>query len=184
MNDKKIKTLKIILSALAMLAVMAFIFLLSSQTGEESSHSSDVVEDIIDSLPGQPGNSDGQGSAGGSGNSSGNDPFLLFGQFNIRKSAHIFLYFALGVTTFLFSAALIRYFRSLNLSSPAFSALAAGAICFLYACSDEWHQKYVDGRTALMSDVGIDAIGFCSAIALCFIIYMIIAYIKRTPDKK
>ena len=32
-------------------------------------------------------------------------------------------------------------------------------ICFLYACSDEYHQTFVNGRTGRMSDVLIDTVG-------------------------
>lgn len=31
--------------------------------------------------------------------------------------------------------------------------------CFLYACSDEFHQTFVDGRTGQFSDVLIDTLG-------------------------
>ncbi len=33
------------------------------------------------------------------------------------------------------------------------------AFSWLYACSDEFHQIFVPGRKALLSDVGIDTIG-------------------------
>ncbi len=36
----------------------------------------------------------------------------------------------------------------------------------LYACSDEFHQIFVPGRTALLSDVGIDTIGAALGAAL------------------
>ncbi len=32
-------------------------------------------------------------------------------------------------------------------------------ICFLYACSDEWHQIYIPGRDGNIKDVGIDTLG-------------------------
>jgi VanZ family protein len=39
----------------------------------------------------------------------------------------------------------------------------AAALSFLYACSDEWHQTFVDGRTGKALDVGIDTLGIALA---------------------
>ncbi len=46
-------------------------------------------------------------------------------------------------------------------------ALAAAA-AFLYACSDEFHQRYVPGRMGSFRDVAIDSAGI---IAMGFIIF-------------
>jgi VanZ family protein len=40
---------------------------------------------------------------------------------------------------------------------------AAFAICVLYACSDELHQGFVDGRNPSVVDVAIDAAGAATA---------------------
>ena len=37
--------------------------------------------------------------------------------------------------------------------------LIALVICFLYACTDEYHQTFVNGRTGQFSDVLIDTAG-------------------------
>ena len=42
--------------------------------------------------------------------------------------------------------------------------LWAAAISFAYACSDEYHQTFVDGRTGKALDVGIDALGIAAAL--------------------
>src|SRR4029450_3292058 len=43
----------------------------------------------------------------------------------------------------------------------------AASIAFLYACSDEWHQSFVDTRHATPVDVAIDSIGIAvSALAM------------------
>ena len=39
----------------------------------------------------------------------------------------------------------------------------AACISFVYACSDEFHQTFVDGRTGTPVDVGVDAIGIALA---------------------
>ncbi len=37
--------------------------------------------------------------------------------------------------------------------------ILATVVALLYACSDEWHQTFVEGRHGAPSDVAIDAIG-------------------------
>ncbi|MFR4340603.1 MAG: VanZ family protein [Gemmiger formicilis] len=39
-------------------------------------------------------------------------------------------------------------------------ALLASALCMLYAAGDEFHQYFVPGRAAQLSDVAVDAMGF------------------------
>ncbi|PWM51701.1 MAG: hypothetical protein DBX60_06360 [Bacillota bacterium] len=51
-------------------------------------------------------------------------------------------------------------------AKPAVSGGIALVISLLYACLDEVHQSFVPGRAAQLQDVGVDAIGFCLAIAL------------------
>jgi VanZ family protein len=46
--------------------------------------------------------------------------------------------------------------------------LIAVCIALAYACTDEFHQTFVHGRTGTPVDVGIDAIGM--AIAACLVI--------------
>ena len=44
--------------------------------------------------------------------------------------------------------------------------LLAVAISFAYACTDEFHQTFVDGRTGTPVDVGIDAVGIALAASI------------------
>lgn len=72
----------------------------------------------------------------------------------IRKLAHYTLYFVLGILAFL----VVKDY-SINKKLIIYSLL----ICFLYACSDEFHQLFVIGRSASIKDVMIDTFGsFCS----------------------
>ena len=72
----------------------------------------------------------------------------------IRKLAHYTLYFILGILSFL----VVKDY-SINKKLIIYSLL----ICFLYACSDEFHQLFVIGRSARVLDVIIDTFGsFCS----------------------
>lgn len=72
----------------------------------------------------------------------------------IRKLAHYTLYFILGILSFL----VVKDY-SINKKIIIYSLL----ICFLYACSDEFHQLFIIGRSARVLDVMIDTFGsFCS----------------------
>jgi VanZ family protein len=42
--------------------------------------------------------------------------------------------------------------------------LLAAGISFLYAVSDEYHQSFVEGRTASADDVAIDSLGIATAL--------------------
>ena len=83
--------------------------------------------------------------------------------FDIRKYAHMFEYFCLGVGVCLF------FSEALEKRWPAF--FSAVAFCFLYACSDELHQSFVPGRAALFSDVLIDGAGYLLGPALTALLY-------------
>ena len=72
----------------------------------------------------------------------------------IRKFAHYTLYFILGILSFL----VVKDY-SINKKLIIYSLL----ICFLYACSGEFHQLFIIGRSARVLDVIIDTFGsFCS----------------------
>jgi VanZ family protein len=43
--------------------------------------------------------------------------------------------------------------------------LAAAIIAVVYALSDEYHQSFVEGRTASVSDFAVDALGIAVALA-------------------
>lgn len=75
-----------------------------------------------------------------------------------RKTAHTLLYMGLGILCF---TALSRYrLKAARLCAGAF-LIAAG-----YACTDEFHQLFVSGRSAQVSDVLIDSAGALAGIAL------------------
>jgi len=85
----------------------------------------------------------------------------------IRKLGHVsefaflsFLYFQT-----------IACFRQKSPLRPAVQATFALLLAFLYACTDEWHQSYVPGRSASFSDVLVDTSGV--VIAQSFILFFI-----------
>lgn len=89
---------------------------------------------------------------------------------NVRKCAHIFLYFCLGFTS---SRFLFEFLESAEHFQVLKTAICSGIFCFLYSCSDEWHQTFVPGRSGRLFDVGIDAIGFLAGIALSAMLYLL-----------
>lgn len=155
------KTVKTLLSALPMVAVMVVIFLFSGQQGEASAGASNGVGEWLLGI---------LGIEIPPGMAASNVP-IVFG-LTIRKLAHIFLYFLLGETSFLFAAMLP--IKAVRRKKPAVSGGIALVISLLYACLDEVHQSFVPGRAAQLQDVGVDTIGFALAIALCTAIWYLI----------
>jgi len=85
---------------------------------------------------------------------------LLFSQFGlvhnvletlIRKSAHFTIYGILGVLV-------IKAVYHMHLVEMRRFWMAL-SICFFYACSDEFHQLFVRGRSGQFTDVMIDTFG-------------------------
>lgn len=79
-------------------------------------------------------------------------------QYYIRKLAHITEYFLLAV-----SVALPLYVYRVR---GFWLVIVAGLFCVGFACLDEYHQYFVDGRSASLRDVAIDSIGIFAGIFL------------------
>ena len=165
------KFVKSILCALPMLTVMVGIFLFSGQQGEVSAGVSNGVGEWLLGI---------LGIGIPPGMSASNVP-ILFG-LTIRKLAHIFLYFLLGGTSFLFAATLSV--KTVAKVRPAVSGGIAFVISLLYACLDEVHQSFVPGRAAQIQDVGVDAIGFVLAIVLIMTIWYFVVLHKKIKESK
>lgn len=129
-------------------SLMVIIFLLSSQSYQEQSLVPDIqknasAQSIADFFGGiafsYAGHEISVASLGGA----------SFIEFFIRKGAHFFSYALL--------AALLVY--ALNTKRRLRRLIYAILISFLYACSDELHQMFTPGRTALIQDVLLDTIG-------------------------
>ena len=164
-REAKCRWLKILLGALPMVAVMVVIFVFSGSAGGMSSAQSNAVGEWllgvlgIEIPPGQ----------------SASDVDIFWG-FTVRKCAHVFLYFCLGASAVLFVAALSA--KALPQWRPSISAGGAVIISFLYACLDELHQSFVEGRDGTFADVGIDAIGFVLAAVLCMAVWYLVLAIR------
>ncbi len=69
----------------------------------------------------------------------------------IRKGAHMTIYAVLGVL-------LLMVLWQMPIKK-GLSPIISYFLCTMYAITDEWHQYYVEGRGAQISDIIIDSIG-------------------------
>lgn len=154
------------------IAVMVTIFLFSQQTGKESYNLSKTVMDQakdrgLDVFTPQ---------ITIKNTGTGKPSFDL----NVRKWAHVYLYALLGMATLLWCAELLRGKR---LRLPAAAAMAFG-ICLLYACTDEFHQTFVDSREGKAFDLIYDALGFGTSIILVLILLLLAGLIYKIHRRK
>lgn len=85
---------------------------------------------------------------------------LPYGSLIIRKGAHFSIYFLFG---FLWCA----FFRSMGMPLSR-SLFLAVCLSFLYACTDEFHQRFVPGRSGEFRDVCLDTTGaFIGTLIFC-----------------
>ena len=89
-------------------------------------------------------------------------------KFIVRKAAHFTAYLILGL---LFANLLIDL-KGLNKVSIIISII----FCFIYACTDEFHQLFINGRNGSFIDVLIDTSG---AVVGTLLIYFVKFVINR-----
>lgn len=142
---------KLALRLLLLLSVMSAIFVFSSQPADESQKLSDGFLDrlraFLGFLPEIAGNA---------------------GKY-IRKCAHFVEFMCMGMASEMFFSELYIDRRKRLLRSGAVSA----AVCVMYACSDEFHQLFVPGRSCQAADVLIDGAGAALGIALVLASYVL-----------
>ena len=130
---KTVKILKIIVLILWMIVI----FLLSNQTGNESTILSDgVINSSICKFI------------------SNCNPEVY--SFIVRKSAHILIYFILGI------------FSVMNFKNDKEGLINAFILCITYAFFDELHQMFINNRSGEVRDIFIDMIGSISGILLFY----------------
>lgn len=83
----------------------------------------------------------------------------------VRKSAHLFIYFILGILII----SLLREYRDIDMKV----VLLAVFLGLLYACSDEVHQLFIKGRSCEVRDVLIDTVGVSLGVLLYSLIYRV-----------
>ncbi len=94
----------------------------------------------------------------------------------VRKMAHFWLYFVLGLLTL---NVIIQYQIENDLKKRI---ILAFLFCFFYAITDEIHQIFVPGRSAEISDVLIDSFGSSFGI-FCFVKFRKICYYQNRREK-
>ncbi len=90
----------------------------------------------------------------------------------LRKVAHASIYFVLGILLVIF----MKFFHIKRYY------LYSLIISFLYACTDEFHQKFVAGRTASIKDILIDTVGCIVGLVLFYMVEQIL--IRRRVKKE
>lgn len=96
----------------------------------------------------------------------GVDGFL---EFFIRKGAHLFVFFVFGFLMF----GVWRVYRR-----KTWKACLGALLCVvLFAGTDEIHQMFTDGRSAMVEDVIIDTIG--GFLGVLFFMYLANSWRKR-----
>lgn len=142
--------MKRVINTILIILWMSLIFVLSNDTAVESSKKSDglivrCVQDIIKRDL----------------STKEKEKVLKYLVKPVRKSAHFFLYFVLGIL-------IINLFKSFELFNYK-TILIAILLCFLYACSDEIHQLFIKGRSCEVRDILIDTIGSLSGISVYYL---------------
>ncbi len=85
--------------------------------------------------------------------------YISFFDFVFKKTAHVFVYAVLFLLVY---KAMTQSFVKTKLfqQKKQFYVISLSFIlCLLYACSDEIHQSFVNGRTASLRDIGYDSLG-------------------------
>lgn len=133
--------IKKILPFVATAAIMALIFFFSAQDAQESSKVSRTVTEKVVEMK----NKDATQA----------EKTKMVKQMNskVRKAAHFTLYALLGISTFEMFCIIFPN------KGYAKRMLWAVVLCCVYACSDEVHQFFSDGRAPMLTDVGIDTLG-------------------------
>lgn len=119
---------------------MLIIFMFSSDSGTASSKKSDsVIINLVEIISNK------------KVNNKDRDKYIEKYVFPVRKCAHFTIYLVLGILVI----SLLSEYRVVNFKTVLYVLL----IVFLYACSDEFHQLFVPGRSSEIRDVLIDSSG-------------------------
>lgn len=159
--DKKLKhsELKIVfrvLFAILTLALMAYIFSLSAETAEVSSKTSaGLIETVVETFV--PTYNDMT--------EVGKMEYISSLQDIVRTLAHFCIFGALGVC----SAGFVATFEG----NFCLKLLVTQIFCSLYAVSDEFHQRFSEGRSFQYFDIGIDSLGAFCGITVTLLISLI-----------
>lgn len=169
---------------------LVFIFLLSAQDATKSSDFSDAFTRLIlnflepgehteeSALPDTSGKADESDAAQTFANSSNSDTYdpvpnrdwfgvapVFFKSF-VRKTAHFFMFCGLGI---LAVCTIRSYYGRPHIRVYA----SAWLFCIFCAVCDEFHQLFVPGRGAQLSDVCLDSAGALTGVAIAFLVLLL-----------
>lgn len=170
-----------ILALILVLMWMITVFIFSSQDGVDTLNTSGAVISVIESTTNNTSEvvSDNLGKTDNK-NSLENKKYKYTYsnkiQRIVRKNAHYFLYMLGGVFLSVFFCADSKY-----KSSQIKLAIYAIMTGIVYAFTDEFHQRFVPGRTGSLKDVFIDSIGVITGVVLVYILRIILN--KKRKDK-
>lgn len=94
----------------------------------------------------------------------------------LRKCMHTSVYFVLSIL-------ICNCLKTFKISGWKNVIIPIG-IAFLYACTDEFHQLFIDGRTSQFTDVLIDTFGAMLGVAMINVAIRIIGKIKQPKSTK
>ena len=179
---------------------LVFIFLLSAQDATKSSDFSDAFTRLIlnflepgehtdaSALPDAPGKADESDAAQTFANSSNSDTYdpvpnrdwfgiapVFFKSF-VRKTAHFFMFCGLG---FLAVCTLRSYYGKPHIRVYA----SAWLFCVFCAVCDEFHQLFVPGRGAQLSDVCLDSAGALTGVAIAFLVLLLLKGLQKRKKR-
>lgn len=170
----KRKILKII-STIFALVWMITVFIFSSQDGTQTLNTSGAFIHVIDSTLNQVESNNTNKTDTVNTQFDNNDKYNYSKELQtfVRKNAHYFLYTVGGIILSVFFYA----FLGKNKKVYAFAILTG----MLYAMSDEFHQRFVAGRTSRITDIGIDTLGVITGTILVMIFINIL---KKSRKRK
>ena len=159
---------RVLISLLLVLAWMAFIFIMSSMDSSESNgKSKNVTVNVITTVDKI------TKASPETVVKHQKESFIDKINLLIRKSSHAMEYLVLGFLV-------LNLFYQMNKKSLLYYFYSI-LISFLYACTDEFHQTFIDGRTGQFIDVIIDSLG---AIIGCIIFFFVVKIIMKIKKKR
>ena len=155
------KNIERIILLILLLGTMTIIFGFSSQDGKESGNiSKKITEQIVERIPQIQ-------------EKEQEEKEIIINRIEkvIRKIAHFFFYFVVGI--------LVMAFISTYQIKEKNRIIISTIIGIIYACSDEIHQSLVPGRSPMITDVMIDAMGVVLGILLVMLGKVIIKNFQK-----
>ena len=88
----------------------------------------------------------------------------------VRKGAHFCAYALLSVLVYI----LLKEYGFRTIHATIFAVSLSG----LYACTDEFHQTFIEGRAGQIRDVGIDTLGAFFGVSVFYLCSYVIKKIR------